>query len=256
MGLKPFKPSESATREFAGWLAPDSSNAVDTDTADTSTTEAFESDQEVPDTDSAEVADTDATADEQVVEPGEPDLTVLVNNSQSDIVYAETPVPIGTAEPDSSIEEEPESESSEDKVWEHATYYCCNNPELEAINVIEAYNMNFSLGSAYKYLIRAGKKTKSSIKDLDKAIQYLIRAKEKNLPKAFLSGDLPIAADIIFEFDLNYYVGVAVSNLLQYLKTDQVAFLETAIDTLTDYFGRLTNLDYESWRAAGGIEND
>jgi hypothetical protein len=47
---------------------------------------------------------------------------------------------------------------------------------MEVIDVVEAYNLNFSLGSALKYILRAGKKPgESSIEDLNKAIWYLQR---------------------------------------------------------------------------------
>ena len=52
---------------------------------------------------------------------------------------------------------------------------------MEAIDVIEAYNLNFSLGSAIKYILRAGKKPgESSVEDLNKAIWYLQREVERH----------------------------------------------------------------------------
>mgnify|MGYP001334628171 CR=1 FL=1 len=52
---------------------------------------------------------------------------------------------------------------------------------MEAIDVIEAYNLNFSLGSALKYILRAGKKPgESSTEDLNKAIWYLQREVERH----------------------------------------------------------------------------
>ena len=61
-------------------------------------------------------------------------------------------------------------------------YEKVNNPEhyqsnkLEAIEVIEEFNLNFSLGSAVKYILRSGKKPgESSSEDLEKAIWYLRR---------------------------------------------------------------------------------
>jgi hypothetical protein len=63
-----------------------------------------------------------------------------------------------------------------------ATYEKVNNPghyqsnKLEAIEVIEEFNLNFSLGSAVKYILRSGKKPgESSSEDLKKAIWYLQR---------------------------------------------------------------------------------
>jgi hypothetical protein len=56
----------------------------------------------------------------------------------------------------------------------HPNHY--QSEKMEAIEVIEAYNLNFSLGSAVKYILRAGKKPgESSIEDLKKAIWYLER---------------------------------------------------------------------------------
>lgn len=45
---------------------------------------------------------------------------------------------------------------------------------LEAIDVIEAYDLGFCLGNAIKYLLRAGKKS-SKGEDLSKAIWYIQR---------------------------------------------------------------------------------
>lgn len=49
----------------------------------------------------------------------------------------------------------------------------------EAINVIEHYNLGFHLGNSVKYILRAGKKHNNVKEDIDKAIWYLQRYKEK-----------------------------------------------------------------------------
>lgn len=49
-------------------------------------------------------------------------------------------------------------------------YYKSNG--LEAFYVIEAFEFNFNLGNAFKYIARAGKKG-DKIEDLRKAITYL-----------------------------------------------------------------------------------
>jgi len=55
---------------------------------------------------------------------------------------------------------------------DHPTHY---RPGLyEAINVIEAWRLNFSLGNAVKYIARAGWKN-SAKEDIEKAIWYLNR---------------------------------------------------------------------------------
>lgn len=45
--------------------------------------------------------------------------------------------------------------------------------KYEAIKIIEAYNLNFSLGNVIKYVLRAGKKSDSAIEDLEKAARYI-----------------------------------------------------------------------------------
>jgi hypothetical protein len=49
----------------------------------------------------------------------------------------------------------------------------------EAINVIEAWELNFNLGNVIKYVARAGRKTDNLIEDLEKAKWYIEREIEK-----------------------------------------------------------------------------
>ena len=56
---------------------------------------------------------------------------------------------------------------------DHPTHYRSDSG-FEAIDVIEAWNLNFNLGSALKYICRAGLKT-SRKEDLQKAIWFLTR---------------------------------------------------------------------------------
>ena len=49
----------------------------------------------------------------------------------------------------------------------------------EAINVIEAWGLNFNLGNVIKYVARAGRKTDNPIEDLEKAKWYIEREIEK-----------------------------------------------------------------------------
>jgi len=59
----------------------------------------------------------------------------------------------------------------------HPQHY---NPGMyEAINVIEHYNLGFHLGNSVKYILRAGKKHDNIKEDINKAIWYLQRYKEK-----------------------------------------------------------------------------
>lgn len=49
---------------------------------------------------------------------------------------------------------------------------------LEAFDVIDAFDLNFNLGNAFKYIARAGKKD-NKVEDLRKAVTYLNREIEK-----------------------------------------------------------------------------
>lgn len=53
-------------------------------------------------------------------------------------------------------------------------HYYRSKSGVEAIDIIEEFDLNFNLGNAVKYLIRSGKK-ESKVKDLKKAVWYLER---------------------------------------------------------------------------------
>lgn len=61
-----------------------------------------------------------------------------------------------------------------DKMLQSPEYYQSHFGGLEAIDVIESFNLNFNLGNVIKYTLRAGKK-EDEIQDLRKAIWYLDR---------------------------------------------------------------------------------
>lgn len=55
---------------------------------------------------------------------------------------------------------------------EHPSHY--NQSEIEVIDIIEAFKLDFNIGNAVKYLIRAGIKNKAThIEDLRKAVWYI-----------------------------------------------------------------------------------
>ena len=53
---------------------------------------------------------------------------------------------------------------------DHPDYY---NQGIEAIDYIDSHNFDFCLGSAIKYITRAGLKTTDPTEDLEKAIWFL-----------------------------------------------------------------------------------
>lgn len=57
----------------------------------------------------------------------------------------------------------------------HPSHYGGEDNPYEAIKVIEAWKLDFSLGNVIKYISRAGKKSPNLIEDLKKARWYLDR---------------------------------------------------------------------------------
>lgn len=58
----------------------------------------------------------------------------------------------------------------------HPNHYGGKKNPYEAIKIIEAHKLDFHLGNSVKYILRAGKKSKSKeIEDLEKAQWYLQR---------------------------------------------------------------------------------
>ena len=60
----------------------------------------------------------------------------------------------------------------------HPNHYGGEENPYEAIKVIEAWDLNFKLGNAVKYIARAGKKCAAK-QDLQKAVWYLQREIDK-----------------------------------------------------------------------------
>jgi hypothetical protein len=59
---------------------------------------------------------------------------------------------------------------------DHPKHYGGKDDPYEAIKVIEAWELNFHIGNAVKYIARAGKKDPNThIQDLEKALWYIDR---------------------------------------------------------------------------------
>ena len=66
------------------------------------------------------------------------------------------------------------------EIVNHPNHYGGENNPYEAIKVIEAWDLDFCLGNAVKYISRAGKKDASKeLEDLNKAVWYLNRRIEQ-----------------------------------------------------------------------------
>lgn len=64
-----------------------------------------------------------------------------------------------------------------DKAVNHPLYY--KKGGIEAIDVIEAWNLDFCLGNTVKYIARCGRKSDKVLEDLKKAAWYLNREIER-----------------------------------------------------------------------------
>ena len=58
----------------------------------------------------------------------------------------------------------------------HPDHYGGKDNPYEAIKIIEAWDLDFHLGNAVKYIARCGKKTPDPLEDLKKAKWYIDRA--------------------------------------------------------------------------------
>lgn len=85
---------------------------------------------------------------------------------------------------------------SKERVNHPPHYGGADNP-YEVIKVIEAWELNFNLGNAVKYISRAGKK-EDLIEDLEKAIWYLKREVFLNKKIDQPTIDSSTAEEIIF----------------------------------------------------------
>ena len=69
-----------------------------------------------------------------------------------------------------------EYEENKNNLVNHPAHY--NKNDIEVIDVIEAYNLNFRLGNVIKYILRSDLKGNKK-QDLEKALWYLKREVEK-----------------------------------------------------------------------------
>jgi hypothetical protein len=66
------------------------------------------------------------------------------------------------------------NQPSENEMVNHPNHYGGEGNQYEAIKVIDAWELGFSLGNTVKYISRAGKKNKEKeLEDLKKAAWYL-----------------------------------------------------------------------------------
>lgn len=65
------------------------------------------------------------------------------------------------------------SRKAKQEAVDHPDYYKTGG--IEAIDVIEAWNLDFCLGNTIKYISRAGRKSDKILEDLEKAAWYLNR---------------------------------------------------------------------------------
>ena len=96
------------------------------------------------------------------------DAGIEDNQCAKDHQRADT-APMDTSEQHVSIEHR--------ETVNHPSYYKTGG--IEAIDVIEAWNLDFCLGNTIKYISRAGRKSDKVLEDLKKAAWYLNREIER-----------------------------------------------------------------------------
>ena len=108
-----------------------------------------------------------------------------------------------------------------------------NSKVYEAINIIEEYKLNFCLGSAIKYILRAGKKPNESFNDdIKKAIWYLNREiNRRGKMKIKIKWD-------ISETGLTYDEAMSMLGLEMIFEVDEDQEIEEFINELEEEFGQ------------------
>jgi len=77
-----------------------------------------------------------------------------------------------------AVKDSKEKAMAKQETVDHPEHY--NHGSIEAITVIEDWNLDFHLGNVVKYICRSGKKEGNEVQDLEKALWYLQR-KIKNI---------------------------------------------------------------------------
>lgn len=108
---------------------------------------------------------------------------------------------------------------------------------IEAIDVIKGYRLGFHLGNAFKYIVRAGRKTEDRTVDLNKALWYLkdaVASQGVDFVCGYPHPRRPRVADVIVAFDLSGNLADAVRAILA-----GYANAENCRDAIEDIEGEL-----------------
>lgn len=113
-------------------------------------------------------------------------------------------------------------------------YYAPESP-FEPCYLVNTYGLNFNMGNVLKYVLRAGRKTKSPIEDLKKASQYCSFQNELWSTPKFYQPSMPLhvrpnfSIEGLFDFyDLSDNLKKAVENIL--FKSDNPQEVKHYID--------------------------
>lgn len=104
----------------------------------------------------------------------------------------------------------------------HPSHYGGENNEYEAIKVIEAWQLDFCLGNAVKYISRAGKKD-DMVQDLKKAKWYIERK---------ISQFEPVCESENVSF---YSLLVQLDKLIEECEVKEFNLFEKGLHTLVNY---------------------
>lgn len=109
----------------------------------------------------------------------------------------------------------------------HPAHYTAG--KYETIQGIERYDLGYHLGNAFKYISRAGLKSKDTkIQDLEKALWYIKRY-EENAER----GKEPFSmSEYLRELSMDTALGVVLWNIIEYSRDGSIA---AAAELLTAY---------------------
>lgn len=108
-----------------------------------------------------------------------------------------------------------------------------NSTNIEVIDIIESYELNFHLGNAIKYLLRSTSKHDTPTEDVLKAIYYLNRAIDNNiLPTKRPRSSIPIR-EVMFGRSLPKEIDEAVRYILYGVAQNSLQYRLDLIDSLS-----------------------
>lgn len=129
----------------------------------------------------------------------------------------------------------------------HPDYYQGSKDELEPIKIIQNLGMNFCIGNAYKYLMRAGKKPGAALLDDYKKVYWYLLAEREDpfeyIREESLTNLAPNILDVAEAFQLSYAIGRVVEYILNYWTSNNLLALNDSIELMGSIIRRVENAE-------------